>query len=89
LPYQAGPGPVKPLPLIRIGRYAVSLSRPFLRWVRPSGPGRVAPHPFDPWLLTESDRRGNRGGPSRVSVSVVPTLSGMTSCPLIFRIRSG
>jgi len=24
---------------------------PFLRWVRPSGLGRVAPCPFDRWLL--------------------------------------
>src|ERR1700733_2176277 len=56
----------------------------------PSGLGRVAPRPFDRWLLTESDRRGGRGVPSRVSVSdVLPPSSRVTSCLSSFRVCGG
>ena len=42
------------------------------------------PRLFDGWLLTESDRRGGRGGPSRISVSeVLQTRSRVTSSVLI------
>jgi hypothetical protein len=72
LPYQAGPGPVKPLPLMCIDRYAVTY-----RWAllevgaseRSLGgsPRSSAIHGWQPG----SDRRGDRGGPSRMSLGKV------------------
>src|SRR5579872_865153 len=44
------------------------------------------PRRFDLWLLTESDRRAKKGGPSRVYMSeVLPMTPRMTSCLLILR----